>query len=63
MLLLRSSGPIKIPVGACATAVESVDIGAETIRSGNARMCIDGGYDDFGEEGAYEFALVKAINA
>ncbi|GMF05625.1 unnamed protein product [[Candida] boidinii] len=27
MLLLSSAGPIKTPVGACATAIESVDIG------------------------------------
>ena len=37
MLLLSSSGPIKTPVGACATAVESVDIGIETILSGKAK--------------------------
>ncbi|OWZ23331.1 Holo-acyl-carrier-protein, partial [Phytophthora megakarya] len=62
MLLLSSSGPIKTPVGACATAAESVDIGAETIKSGKARICIVGGYDDFGEEGAYEFAQMKATS-
>ncbi|CEG41510.1 fatty acid synthase subunit [Plasmopara halstedii] len=62
MLLLSSSGPIKTPVGACATAAESVDIGVETIKSGKARVCIVGGYDDFGEEGAYEFAQMKATS-
>ncbi|CAH0517169.1 unnamed protein product [Peronospora belbahrii] len=62
MLLLSSSGPIKTPVGACATAAESVDIGAETIKSGKARICIVGGYDDFGEEGAYEFAQMQATS-
>ncbi|CAI5741155.1 unnamed protein product [Peronospora destructor] len=62
MLLLSSSGPIKTPVGACATAAESVDIGAETIKSGKARVCIVGGYDDFGEEGAFEFAQMKATS-
>ncbi|KAF4131937.1 4'-phosphopantetheinyl transferase domain-containing protein [Phytophthora infestans] len=62
MLLLSSSGPIKTPVGACATAAESVDIGAETIKSGKARICIVGGYDDFGEEGAFEFAQMKATS-
>jgi fatty acid synthase subunit beta len=55
MLLLSSSGPIKTPVGACATAAESVEIGYETIRSGKARIVVVGGYDDFGEEGSYEF--------
>src|SRR5690606_13603861 len=37
MLLLSSSGPIKTPVGACATAVESVEIGVDTIQSGKAK--------------------------
>jgi fatty acid synthase subunit beta len=62
MLLLSSSGPIKTPVGACATAAESVDIGVETIKSGKARVVIVGGYDDFGEEGSYEFAQMKATS-
>lgn len=62
MLLLSCSGPIKTPVGACATAVESVEIGVETIRSGKAKIVIVGGYDDFGEEGSYEFAQMKATS-
>ncbi|KAK1943247.1 Fatty acid synthase subunit alpha [Phytophthora citrophthora] len=62
MLLLSSSGPIKTPVGACATAAESVDIAVESIKSGQARVCIVGGYDDFGEESAYEFAQMKATS-
>jgi fatty acid synthase subunit alpha, fungi type len=62
MLLLSSSGPIKTPVGACATAVESVDIGYETILEGKARVCLVGGFDDFGEEGSYEFANMKATS-
>ncbi|PHH64630.1 hypothetical protein CDD81_4241 [Ophiocordyceps australis] len=62
MLLLSSSGPIKTPVGACATAVESVDAGYETIMEGKARVCFVGGFDDFGEEGSYEFANMKATS-
>lgn len=62
MLLLSSSGPIKTPVGACATAVESVDVGMETILSGKAKVCIVGGYDDFQEEGSYEFANMNATS-
>ncbi|KAI3405060.1 FAS2 [Candida oxycetoniae] len=62
MLLLSSSGPIKTPVGACATAVESVDIGIETILSGKAKVVIVGGYDDFQEEGSYEFANMNATS-
>ena len=37
-MLLLSSGPIKTPVGACGTAVESFDLGVETIRSGKAKI-------------------------
>ncbi|KAH3679473.1 hypothetical protein WICMUC_000963 [Wickerhamomyces mucosus] len=62
MLLLSSSGPIKTPVGACATAVESLDIGYETIITGKAKVCIVGGYDDFQEEGSYEFANMNATS-
>jgi fatty acid synthase subunit alpha len=62
MLLMSSSGPIKTPVGACATALESVDIGYETIVQGKARVCFVGGFDDFGEEGSYEFANMGATS-
>jgi fatty acid synthase subunit alpha len=62
MLLLSSTGPIKSPSGACATAVESVDIGYETIVEGKARVCFVGGVDDFTEEGSYEFANMKATS-
>ena len=63
MLLLSSSGPIKTPVGACATAAESVEIAVDTIMSGKARVVICGGYDDFQEEGSYEFANMKATSS
>lgn len=63
LLLLSSSGPIKTPVGACATAVESVEIGVDTIKSGKARVVIVGGYDDFQEESTYEFAQMKATSS
>jgi fatty acid synthase subunit alpha len=62
MLLISSTGPIKTPVGACATAVESIDIGYETILEGKARVCFVGGFDDFSEEGSYEFANMKATS-
>ncbi|KAL8696442.1 MAG: hypothetical protein Q9201_007657 [Fulgogasparrea decipioides] len=60
MLLLSSSGPIKTPVGACATALESVSIGYETILLGQARICFVGGVDTFNEEIAAEFGKMKA---
>lgn len=62
LLLLSSAGPIKTPVGACATAVESIDIGVETILSGKAQIIIAGGYDDFREEGSFEFASMEATS-
>ena len=62
MLMISSSGPIKTPVGACATAVESLDIGCETVLSGKAKICIVGGYDDFREEGSYEFGNMNATS-
>ncbi|KAJ3387995.1 3-oxoacyl-[acyl-carrier-protein] synthase [Lobulomyces angularis] len=63
MLLLSSSGPIKTPVGACATAAESVEIAVDTILSGKAKVVVCGGYDDFQEEGSYEFANMKATSS
>ncbi|KAL4138997.1 hypothetical protein PRIC2_002497 [Phytophthora ramorum] len=62
MLLLSSCGPIKTPVGACATAAQSLDIAVETIKSGKARTCIVGGFDDYGEESAFEFAQMQATS-
>ncbi len=63
LLLISASGPIKTPVGACATAVESVEIGVDTILSGKARIVIVGGYDDFQEESSYEFANMTATSS
>ena len=60
MLLLSSNGPIKTPVGACATSIESLDTGCDLIMSGKAKLCLVGGVDDFTEEVAAEFANMKA---
>ncbi|KAI7474406.1 Fatty acid synthase subunit, partial [Hortaea werneckii] len=62
MLLMSSTGPIRTPVGACATAVESIDIGYDCIVEGKARMCFVGGFDDFQEEGSYEFGNMGATS-
>lgn len=62
MLLVSSSGPIKTPVGACATSIESADVGVETIMSGKAKIVFIGGYDDFQEESSLEFANMKATS-
>ena len=60
MLLLGSTGPIKTPVGACATGVESIDTGCDSILSGKTKMCIVGGVDDFQEEESFGFAKMQA---
>lgn len=62
LLLLSSSGPIKIPVGACATALQSVEIACDTILSGKAKVMIAGGFDDFDEEGSLEFGNMQATS-
>lgn len=63
LLLLASAGPIKSPVGTCATALESLDIGCEAIQTGRAKMAFVGGSDDFQEEMSYEFANMKATSS
>jgi len=63
MLLLSSSGPIRTPVGACATSIESLETGFETIVSGKAKMCLVGGHDDMNEVTSYEFANMKATSS
>lgn len=60
MLILSSAGPLKTPVGACATALESLDLGYEVIMSGKANVVLVGGYDDLTEETSYEFANMGA---
>ncbi|ODN92793.1 hypothetical protein L198_05588 [Cryptococcus wingfieldii CBS 7118] len=62
LLLLSSSGPVKIPVGACATALQSVEIACDSILSGKAKVMFAGGFDDFSEEGSFEFANMKATS-
>ena len=62
MLLLGSTGPIKSPVGACATAIESLDIGAADIVNGKVKMSLVGGTDDFNEELSQEFANMQATS-
>ncbi|KAI6168120.1 hypothetical protein EDD17DRAFT_746406 [Pisolithus thermaeus] len=62
LLLMSSSGPVKIPVGACATALQSLEIACDTIISNKAKVMIAGGFDDISEEGSYEFANMKATS-
>ncbi|KAJ2616190.1 fatty acid synthase alpha subunit Lsd1 [Coemansia sp. RSA 1365] len=60
MLLMSASGPVKPTVGACATAVLSIDVAVETIQAGKAKVMLAGGVDDFSEISAAEFASMGA---
>ncbi|KAH8805472.1 hypothetical protein F5884DRAFT_860078 [Xylogone sp. PMI_703] len=60
MLLMASSGPTVTPVAACATAIESLHVGTETILSGKAKMCLVGGCDDMSHTSRHEFRNMKA---
>lgn len=60
LLFLSSSGPIKTPVGACATSLESLESGYETILSGKAKVCLVGGYDDLHDDISTEFGNMNA---
>ncbi|KAH9238140.1 hypothetical protein K456DRAFT_1828773 [Colletotrichum gloeosporioides 23] len=60
MLLMSSTGPIKTPVGACATSLESLDTGYDLIVAGKAKVCIVGGVEDFVEDVSYEFGSMNA---
>lgn len=62
MLILSSAGPLKTPVGACATAIESLDLGYDIIMNGKAKVVLVGGYDDLGEETSCEFANMGATS-
>jgi len=60
MLLLSSSGPVKTPVGACATTMESAAIAVDTILNGQAKVMLVGAADDLNETSIREFASMKA---
>ncbi|EED22444.1 3-oxoacyl-[acyl-carrier-protein] synthase, putative [Talaromyces stipitatus ATCC 10500] len=62
MLLIGSAGPTRTPVGACATALESLNQGYDLILSGAARICLVGGYDDMTQATSDEFGAMKATN-
>ncbi|KAG2217921.1 hypothetical protein INT45_012584 [Circinella minor] len=62
LLLLSSSGPIKTPVNACATAAVSVEMAIDSIITGKAKIMIAGATEDITEESSYEFANMKATS-
>jgi 3-oxoacyl-(acyl-carrier-protein) synthase len=45
-----------------ATALQSMEIAADTILSGKAKVMVAGGFDDLCEEGSYEFGNMKATS-
>ncbi|OLY84576.1 Fatty acid synthase subunit beta, partial [Smittium mucronatum] len=55
MLLLSSTGPIKIPVGSNATGVVSIDFAVDAIVTGKAKFMVAGAQDDAVEQTSYEF--------
>jgi fatty acid synthase subunit alpha len=60
MLIMSSNGPIRTPVGACATAIESLDNACDLISSGKAKLCLVGGVDDLQENvGSYPFPVYE----
>ncbi|RFU28583.1 hypothetical protein B7463_g7751, partial [Scytalidium lignicola] len=63
MLLLSASGPMKTPVGACATSIESLDTGYDLITSGKAKVCFVGGFEKFTEDISFEFVNMKATSS
>ena len=58
---MSSTGPNRTPVGACATVVESLDIGFDTVPVGKARLCFVGACDMYGDEAAQEFRNMKTV--
>ncbi|KAJ2481042.1 fatty acid synthase alpha subunit Lsd1 [Coemansia sp. RSA 2131] len=62
MLLLSSAGAIKPPTGGCGTSVLSIDVAADTIRAGKARVMLAGGFEGFVDQGSYEFAQMGATS-
>ena len=45
-----------------ATALQSLEIACDTILSGQAKIMIAGGFDDFSETGSFEFANMGATS-
>ncbi|KAJ1770836.1 fatty acid synthase alpha subunit Lsd1 [Coemansia sp. RSA 1843] len=63
MLLLSSAGVIRPPMGGCGTSMLSMDVAADTIRTGKARVMVAGGFEGFVEQGSYEFAQMGATGS
>ncbi|KAJ2799522.1 fatty acid synthase alpha subunit Lsd1 [Coemansia guatemalensis] len=62
MLLMSGAGPVNPAVGACATAVLSIESAVEAIQSRKARVMLAGGVDDFFEVSTTEFGSMGATS-
>ncbi len=60
MSFYGSYGPMVHPVGACATAAVSIEVGADLITAGKADFVVAGAYDDIGREGVRGFGDMNA---
>ena len=63
MSIPRDSHSLRLTFLHSATALQSVEIACDTILSGKAKVMIAGGFDDFSEEGSFEFANMKATSS
>ncbi|KAK7423079.1 hypothetical protein QQZ08_009246 [Neonectria magnoliae] len=60
MLLTSAAGPIRTPVGACATSLESLDAACDLITARKAKVVLVGGVEDFVEDVSFEFGNMQA---
>jgi len=60
MLLFGANGPIRPAVGACGTALLSVENAIDSIIKGDARVMVAGAGDQFERTSAYEFCMMGA---
>ncbi|KAH8836271.1 hypothetical protein MCOR01_011769 [Pyricularia oryzae] len=60
MLLLGAAGPIRTPVGACATSLESLDAAYDLVAGGKANFVIAGGADGIESDISLGFAHMSA---
>ncbi|TLD11451.1 hypothetical protein PspLS_11925 [Pyricularia sp. CBS 133598] len=64
MLLLGAAGPIRTPVGACATGLESLDNAYDLLVRGRAKLVLAGGTESMERDTAQGFANMGAtVNA
>ncbi|KAJ2160602.1 fatty acid synthase alpha subunit Lsd1, partial [Coemansia sp. RSA 552] len=62
MLLMSGAGPVMPVVGACTTAVVSIDAAVKIIQTGRAKVMLAGGVEDFTEESSTGFASMGATS-